>query len=239
LLSGFAARSSSAHFGGCSQPFEDGFDAEVKMYEHVDLFDYERLCNKHGSQKYADVTLETLEKYQGKVPELLLAIWERHGLTSHGQGELWFTNPDDFTDIVQAFFGDQYSFIVYARTSFGRLWAILDDRLYTIHPQIARAIYGHKLEVFDTLMSSGLVSTSSDFHTEHLKALKKLGPLKADQMYGYVPVLALGGNGSLKETKIVQMREYLFMVADITTSAVREGGAKLYNPDGPSAVSTD
>jgi hypothetical protein len=198
------------------------------MYEQVDLLRYELLEERFGSQKYADVTLETLEKYQGKVPELLLAIWERYGLTSHGQGELWFTNPDDFTDIVQAFFGDQYPFIVYARTSFGRLWAILDDRLYTIHPQIAHAIYGHKLEVFDTLMSSGLVSTSSDFHTEHLKALKKLGPLKADQMYGYVPVLALGGNGSLKETKIVQMREYLFMVADIATSAVREG----WNPLG-------
>ena len=36
------------------------------MYEHVDLFDYERLCNKHGSQKYADVTLETLEKYRAR-----------------------------------------------------------------------------------------------------------------------------------------------------------------------------
>ncbi|WP_019011424.1 GAD-like domain-containing protein [Deinococcus aquatilis] len=198
------------------------------MYEQVDLLRYELLEERFGSEKYADVTLETLEKYQGKVPELLLAIWERYGLTSHGQGELWFTNPDDFTDIVQAFFGDQHPFIVYARTSFGRLWAILDDRLYTIHPQIACAIYGHKLEVFDTLMSSGLVSTSSDFHTEHLKALKKLGPLKADQMYGYVPVLALGGNGSLKETKIVQMREYLFMVADIATTARREG----WNPLG-------
>ena len=130
------------------------------------------------------MTPETLEKYQGKVPELLLAIWERHGLTSHGQGELWFTNPDDFTDIVQAFFGDQYPFIVYARTSFGRLWAILDDRLYTIQPQIARAIYGHKLEVFDTLMSSGLVSTSSDFHTEHLRRSKNLAPFRPIRCMG-------------------------------------------------------
>lgn len=212
------------------------------MYGHVDLFDYERLCSKHGREKYAEVNAETLEKYRGKVPELLLAIWERHGLTSHGQGELWFTNPDDFTDIVQAFFGNQYPFIVYARTSFRRLWTILDDRLYTIHPQIARAIYGHKLELFDTLMSSGLISASSDFHTEHVKALKQFGPLKADQLYGAVPVLPLGGNGSLEETQVVQLREYLFMVADIATAALREGwnplGLPTELPNEPTPEST-
>lgn len=198
------------------------------MYEHVDLFDYERLCSKHGSEKYAEVNAETLEKYRDQVPELLLAIWERHGLTSHGQGEIWFTNPDEFTDIVQAFFGDQQPFVVFARNSYGELYGFLTDRIYVIQPQIVRAIHQGKVSDFDTFLSGVLIIPYLDFHKEHLLALKKLGSLKADQLYGYVPMLALSGNGSLKETKIVQMREYLFMVADIATSAVREG----WNPLG-------
>ena len=47
------------------------------MYEHVDLFDYEVLSEEHGCQPYAAVSPDTIEKYRGKVPETLLAIWER------------------------------------------------------------------------------------------------------------------------------------------------------------------
>ncbi|THF69904.1 DUF1851 domain-containing protein [Deinococcus sp. Arct2-2] len=198
------------------------------MKQPIDLLHFEILTEEFGCDPYEDVLPATLQTYQHSLPAVLLAIWENHGLTSHGQGELWFTNPDDFKEIIRAFFGPQREFLVFARTSYGDLYAVLQEQLYLIHPQIARAMHFGEWELLEPMISGTLIREGSQTHREHLRALKKLGPLKADQMYGYVPVLALGGNGSLKETKIVPLREYLLMVADIATSAVREG----WNPLG-------
>lgn len=189
----------------------------------VDLVYYDLLCEEHGREPYAPIPAGHLDKYAGQVPDLLLAIWERHGLTAHGQGEVWFTNPDEYQDLIQAFFGPDRPFIVFSRTSFGRLRAFLDGQIYTIHPQIARAIHSHDAHVFDALICSGLVSPSSAFHEEHQQALTALGPLTAEQMYGSVPPLALGGEGTLADTQIVPLREYLFRVARVATAALRDG----------------
>ncbi|MFC4637696.1 GAD-like domain-containing protein [Deinococcus hohokamensis] len=189
----------------------------------VDLIDFEILCEEHGQEKYADMPAGRIERYAGQVPEELLAIWRQYGLTSHGQGEVWFTNPEDYTEIVQAFFGREQPFLVFARTSFGHLKAILRGQLYTILPQIALAQHGHDVRIFPTLVSSGLIRPHSEAHAEHQRALQALGPLTSRQMYGYVPMLALGGEGTLEENQVVPLQEYLLMVAGVATQAVREG----------------
>ncbi|MFC4424841.1 GAD-like domain-containing protein [Deinococcus navajonensis] len=189
----------------------------------MDLIDYEILCEEHGHEQYAEMPAQLMEKYAGQVPAELLAIWAQYGLTSHGQGEVWFTNPEDYTEIVQAFFGPERPFLVFARTSFGHLKAILRGPLYTILPQIALAKRGNDLSVFPTLVSSGLISPWSAAHAEHQQALRALGPITSEQMYGYVPMLALGGEGTLEETQVVRVHEYLRLVAQVATQAVREG----------------
>lgn len=189
----------------------------------VDLIDFEILCEEHGHEQYANMPAELIERYAGQVPEELLAIWAQYGLTSHGQGEVWFTNPEDYAEVIQAFFGREQPFLVFARTSFGHLKAMLRGQLYTILPQIARAVHGHDVRVFPTLVSSGLIRPHSAAHAEHQQALQALGPLTSEQMYGYVPTLPLGGEGTLEETQVVPVHEHLLMVAGIATDAVREG----------------
>lgn len=186
-----------------------------------DLVFFEILCKEHEWHKYADVPKGLIEKYAGVLPDFLLAIWERHGFTSHGEGEIWLTNPDDFTDTIRAFFGKEYPFLVYARHSFGFMYAVLKDKIYVIHPQISRAQYRGEIEIMPAQILN--ILDSGPAHKSHLRALKKFGPINSDQMYGYVPMLALGGDGSLKETQIVQMYEYLYLVADVATEAVRNG----------------
>ena len=88
------------------------------------LIYFEMLCEEHGCEENTTVSKELLEKYKDRLPKLMLDIWEDYGLTSHGSGEIWFTNPDDFQDIIKSYFGDGYEFIVYARHSFGYLYAI-------------------------------------------------------------------------------------------------------------------
>lgn len=199
------------------------------MYEHVRIRPFNKLCERHEWHKYADVPVELIGKYAGKIPDFLLAIWEQYGFTSHGDGEVWFTNPDDFNDIIQAFFGKDYPFIVFARDSFGMMHAILKEKLYVIHPQVSHAQYMGELELFEIRINSIIRDEKGNKY--HRAALKKLGPINEEQMYGYIPMLALGGDGSLKETQIVQMNEYLLLVADVATEAVRNGWNPLGLPD--------
>lgn len=196
------------------------------MYENIRIRPFEKLCERHEWHKYSDASTELIQRFSGTLPDFILAIWERYGLTCHADGEVWFTNPDDFTDVVRAFFGEKYPFLIFARHSFGYLHAILGNRLYIIHPQIARAKDMGSVELVEIQIKDIIYSDGR--HKDHISALKKLGPINEDQMYGYVPMLALGGDGSLKETRIVQMHEYLLLVADAATDAVRSG----WNPLG-------
>ena len=75
----------------------------------------------------------------------------------------------------------------------------------------------------ENLFKYGLIMLNDEEHKKHLKTLKKLGLIDQDHMYGYVPMLALGGNGSLKETKIVKTQEYLALLADVVIDAKRNG----------------
>ena len=188
---------------------------------------FEMLCEENEYRKYSDI--HDIDNYKGKIPDFLIEIWKRYGLTSHGEGEIWFVDPSEFTTIIKGFFGENVGFIAYARHSFGYIYAILEDKLYIIHPQMARAQYMGNL---DTLPAQILnILDSGPAHKQHLAALKKFGPINSSQMYGYVPVLALGGDGSLDETQIVQMHEYLLMTAEIATEAVRNGWNPLGLPD--------
>lgn len=189
-----------------------------------DLAFFEILCEEHEYQKYSDAP--NANKYKGILPDFLLEIWKKYGLTSHGNGEIWFTDPGKFTDIMRAFFGQDAGFTVYARHSYGYLYAIREKKLYIIHPQMARAQYMGEIDTMPAQILN--ILDSGPAHENHIKALKKLGPINSDQMYGFTPMLALGGNGSLKETKIVKMPEYLLLVAEAATEAVRNG----WNPLG-------
>lgn len=197
------------------------------MYEHVDLFGFDFFCQNSGCEKYAEAPTSVIKKYEGIFPEFLLAVWERHGFTSHGDGYVWTVNPDDYTHVILDFFGKEHNLIIFARNSFGGLYAVKDEYQYIIRPQVAMAHNLGKNGV-ENLFKYGLIMLNDEEHKKHLKTLKKLGPIDQDHMYGYVPMLALGGNGSLKETKIVKTQEYLALLADVVIDAKRNG----WNPLG-------
>jgi hypothetical protein len=192
------------------------------LYKDIEIRGFDRLCRLHGYKKYADVSSEMIEKYKGILPDFLLAVWEKHGLSSHGEGYIWTVNPDDYSDIIRSFFGKDNQLVVFARNSFGKLYAAKDGQEYRIRPQIGIARYFAEADI-DNDFKYTLITLGDSEHKEHLKAMKKLGPIDQDHMYGYVPMLALGGDGSLKETKIVKTQEYLMLVAEVVTEANRNG----------------
>jgi hypothetical protein len=51
-------------------------------------------------------------------------------------------------------------------------------------------------------------------------ALKKLGPLKPDEMYGFVPAVALSGSATLANLQKVKAVEHLAILAQLTERQV-------------------
>lgn len=56
----------------------------------------------------------------------------------------------------------------------------------------------------------------NDFDNLFAPALKKLGRLKHDEMYGFVPALALGGPATLDHLQKVKAVEHLVLLAQLS-----------------------
>lgn len=127
---------------------------------------------------------------------------------------------------MEAWLGDtplmeQDAYHIIARGAFGDLYFWGEQSGYTLKIFAPGA--------FATPMSPSIVSLDramqfffggrdreeNDFGDLFAPALKKLGPLKSDEMYGFVPALALGGPSTLEHLEKVKAVEHLVLLAQL------------------------
>lgn len=179
-----------------------------------------------------EVPAESIERYKGKLPEQLLAYWQEHGWCGYADGLLWTVDPQEYEPVVKAWLGNtpfmqEDTFHLIARSAFGKLYfwgeksggdklnIIAADSFAlarTFQPakdldQAARAFFGAK--------SRDAVDHKVEQGTLFAPALAKLGQLKYDEIYGFVPALALGGAPVLKNLQKVKAVEHLVMLAQL------------------------
>lgn len=148
---------------------------------------------------------------------------------------LWLVNPDDYAEILHAWLdgtplADNDRYYVFARSAFGELIAWGENtgvslKIQTCHGMIYPTDDSAKLKrrgpdfTIDGFFAS--ISKKSldiiDENEEYLfeRALQKLGPLKVDEMYGFVPALALGGSQRLEGLQVVKVIEHVSFLADL------------------------
>lgn len=68
---------------------------------------------------------------------------------------------------------------------------------------------------FATMSKNSLDEKDVDEKLLFESACKKLGPLEFDEMYAFVPALALGGTNKLENLKKVKVIEHLNFLADL------------------------
>jgi hypothetical protein len=193
-----------------------------------DYFEY--FLNKMGPPiERQEATRLAKEKYQDKLPEQLLAQWEQWGWCGYGEGIYWIVNPADYEVVVhewltQSGISFAHHYHVIARGAFGDLyvWRQTTGSVLKITPFYAR-FHEEQNTVpvcgFDEKIKAFFAFTrreSNDFDNMFDKALKKLGPLKSDEMYGFVPAIALGGPGELKHLQKVKIIEHLAFLSQIS-----------------------
>lgn len=172
------------------------------------------------------VPAASIERYRGKLPDQLLAYWEEHGWSGYADGLFWTVNPEDYEPVVDAWLGDTGyvkidQFHIIARSAFGELffWGEkTGDTLVLFTPGSYCVPANHILyaEVMDKGVREFFASLSRedcDFEDLFAPAREKFGRLEHDEMYGFVPALAIGGGANVRCLEKVKAVEHLVILA--------------------------
>ncbi|MFK3941463.1 GAD-like domain-containing protein [Pseudomonas monteilii] len=195
------------------------------MDEAISLF-IEEMGNPTS---HKSVPSTAIEHYRTKLPGRLLNYWEDYGWSAHAGGIFWIVNPAEYEGVVRSWlegtaFEARDIYHVIARTAFGclYLWGEKTGYSLDIHTSLSR-YSAHELGTTeDSLNRQSQVLfmhpsiESSDFLGLFSRARKKLGPLKSDEMYGFVPALMLGGSEALENLEKVNIIEHLTFLSQLS-----------------------
>ena len=189
----------------------------------------------------AQVPHASLSKWTGKLPPLMLHIWQEEGWASYGNGRFWFVNPDDYEHIKDAWLlGSPLAaldtFHVIARGAFGDLYlcgektgaivtvvCILNDilaqkrRLKPKTPPDQDRSIRMLLSVGDP---EGFDYSDTDGTPLFDRAMEKCGPLAPDELYAFEPALVMGGRPTLANLRRVKLGPHLLALRELATPQV-------------------
>ena len=166
-------------------------------------------------------------RYRGKLPDQLLAYWQEHGWSGYADGLFWTVDPQEYEPVLEAWIGDtpfmeQDALHIIARGAFGGLFIWGERQGYAVKIVAPDALVAPQSPPIapldkDVQMFFGFTKRSqNDFEDLFAPALKKLGGLTHDEMYGFVPALTLGGPSDLAHLQKVSAVEHLVMLAQLS-----------------------
>ncbi|HRP79514.1 MAG TPA: GAD-like domain-containing protein [Aquamicrobium sp.] len=228
----------------------DELDAIFKQRKYFTAEEwYELLVIRRGRPAHAVIPdAAYAETWRGRVPDLLIRMWLEIGWGSWNSGKFWLCDPALLHPVVEsAFMGDpDYDpdhMVVYAYDAFGTMYIWLGDyrlmRLYWTHdyaieqvrerfndsagvPQsesyaIVTDIEGH----IPTGKNFGKVHTDDSGNDMLPKAIAKLGELQRNEIYGFFPPIAVGGENTVKDLQRVPALEHLMLLSSLQTPMLR------------------
>ncbi|CAM3557788.1 glutamyl-tRNA amidotransferase [Pseudomonas floridensis] len=178
-----------------------------------------------------EVPESSITKYQNKLPRQLLDYWAEHGWCGYANGLFWTVNPYEYERVLEHWLADIEGFQsgtyhVIARSAFGLLyvWGEQEGYCMTISSCLARYSIRKSMFAVDNLdlgvqaFFASLIIESNDFDGLFKPALKRLGALENDEIYGFVPALALGGPielNNLQKVKVIEHLEFLSQLSPL------------------------
>ena len=201
------------------------------------FYNYQGFGPAHDAQP---VRPEAYQQYRGVLPDTLLEYWETYGWCGFGQGLLWLVDPAEYAGVLEAWLGDtplwaRDEYYVFARSAFGALlvWGRTSGPSVDIYP--ARGMIfptdctekikdrgpDRQLQLFFSALSKRRVDErDEDEQPMFERALRALGPLQPDEVYGFVPALALGGRQRVENLQKVKALEHIAMLREFSEPQV-------------------
>ncbi|WP_227992802.1 GAD-like domain-containing protein [Shewanella sp. YLB-07] len=177
-----------------------------------------------------------------------MEYWQEYGFCGWGEGILWIVNPADYTDILAAWlrdtpFENNDNYYVIARSAFGELivWGEKSGQSISINVNFGMIFptddtvnlekrgQEHSIDLFFSSNSKDGLEEDLDENPLFERAMVILGPLEADEMYGFVSALAIGGAPKLENLQKVKVIEHLTFLADLGEKTVMADIVALSN----------
>jgi hypothetical protein len=149
-------------------------------------------------EKYAEIGQESTSLFRehaapGFLEDMLIDFWREYGVGRFSNGLLYICDPVKKKSTLNFFFPNQnvYPLVI---TSFGAIYFTDLQQVYVL-----RSIYGWykriasnvELLFESTLQSEEYLEDDIAFNT---KCIQKLGDLEPNEIFGFEPAIALGGN---------------------------------------------
>ncbi|EPM60566.1 hypothetical protein A262_07934 [Pseudomonas syringae pv. actinidiae ICMP 19073] len=176
-----------------------------------------------------EVPMSSIERYKGKLPDLLLQYWSEHGWCGYGEGIFWMVNPQEYEGVTASWIQgteleNQDTYHLIARSAFGELYFWGEEtgaslKITSIVSRCTTFISSLPKDQMDKRFQNFLLSSEveyNDFDDLFQPAKKKLGTLSHDEMYGFVPAVMLGGSDALDNLKKVNSVEYLVFLSQLS-----------------------
>ena len=174
---------------------------------------------------------EDLSELSGYVPAILIAYWREVGFSVFKSGLMLLTNPLEWQETVDEWLeGTELEsldrFIPLMRGAFGdfRLFGL--NKGHTATLMVSDGAYMGRRDQPDYTMDISIKGEFvccdpgrfdlSDHSPNFADALKKLGPLHPNEMYGFVPVLPLGGTRDLEHLQKLDAFAHLSILRQAT-----------------------
>ncbi|MET0401372.1 MAG: GAD-like domain-containing protein [Cystobacter sp.] len=189
----------------------------------------------------------SIKKFKGVLPEQFLTYWKEEGWCEYGNGLFWTVNPEEYGGLVDLWLaGTPYekvdTFHVVARSPFGKLyaWGERNNRTLTIScPNNALVAIDAELrtpeedpDMAAQVFFSSKNKRSFDFKDSTGKglferALKKLGPLRPDEIYGFEPALVAGGMNRLENLSKLNLFAHLTLLRQLAGPTIPFAGVQV------------
>lgn len=170
----------------------------------------------------------SIDRYRGKLPNQLLAYWVEHGWSGYGNGLFWTVDPLEYEPVLEAWVGDtpymeQDAYHIIARSAFGHLyfWGEKTGPSLTLFAPgsfcfVRTSPFApHQINMAIKAFFFGRRRAGMDFDGMFAPAVNKLGHLAHDEIYGFVPALALGGPSTLSNLQKMKAVEHLVFLAQL------------------------
>ncbi|KWT02808.1 aspartyl-tRNA amidotransferase subunit B [Pseudomonas syringae pv. avii] len=176
-----------------------------------------------------EVPESSIERYKGKLPDLLLHYWSEHGWCGYGEGIFWMVNPQEYEGVTASWiqgteFENQDTYHLIARSAFGELYFWGEEtgaslKITSIVSRCTTFISSLPKDQMDKRFQNFLLSAEveyNDFDDLFQPAKKKLGTLSCDEMYRFVPAIMLGGSDALDNLEKVRSVEHLVFLSQLS-----------------------
>jgi len=139
------------------------------------------------------------------------------GWCAFGGGLLWLVDPEQLADPLEEWLGHREA-LAFMRTAFGDMFLWHEARvqyLDILYGRLFPPLTGRVDIFFEVTLCDDSYWNNALYRPTYRKALQRLGLPACDELYAYVPALALGGSTDAAALQKVKLREHLSFLAQV------------------------